>query len=59
MFGAFTYIAYTITSVSGFASSTVPWLLVVFGIGLFVGNFVGGKARHGPSTAPSWWSCRR
>ncbi|MFJ4221258.1 MFS transporter [Curtobacterium luteum] len=44
MFGAFTYIAYTLTSVSGFASSTVPWLLVVFGIGLFVGNFVGGKA---------------
>lgn len=44
MFGAFTYIAYTLTEVSGFASSTVPWLLVVFGIGLFVGNIVGGKA---------------
>ncbi len=44
MFGAFTYIAYTLTSVSGFAASTVPWLLVLFGIGLFVGNFVGGKA---------------
>lgn len=43
MFGAFTYIAYTLTSVSGFASSAVPWLLVVFGVGLFVGNFVGGK----------------
>lgn len=43
MFGAFTYIAYTLTSVSGFASSTVPWLLVVFGVGLFVGNFAGGK----------------
>ncbi|MFJ4296212.1 MFS transporter [Curtobacterium sp. NPDC089689] len=43
MFGAFTYIAYTLTSVSGFASSTVPWLLVVFGVGLFIGNFVGGK----------------
>lgn len=43
MFGAFTYIAYTLTSVSGFPSSAVPWLLVVFGLGLFVGNFVGGK----------------
>lgn len=43
MFGAFTYIAYTLTSVSGFPSSAVPWLLVVFGVGLFVGNFVGGK----------------
>ncbi|VTR11319.1 arabinose efflux permease family protein [Clostridioides difficile] len=43
MFGAFTYIAYTLTDVSGFASSTVPWLLVMFGVGLFIGNHVGGK----------------
>ncbi|WP_369369888.1 MFS transporter [Promicromonospora sp. Populi] len=44
MFGAFTYIAFTLTEVSGFASSTVPWLLMLFGAGLFVGNLVGGKA---------------
>lgn len=44
MFGAFTYIAYTLTEVSGFAASTVPWLLVLFGGGLFVGNLLGGKA---------------
>lgn len=44
MFGAFTYIAYTLTEVSGFASSTVPWLLVLFGVGLFIGNIFGGKA---------------
>lgn len=44
MFGAFTYIAFTLTEVSGFASSTVPWLLVLFGVGLFVGNVIGGKA---------------
>ncbi|MFZ6990378.1 MFS transporter [Curtobacterium sp. RRHDQ66] len=43
MFGAFTYIAYTLTAVSGFASAAVPWLLVVFGIGLFVGNWAGGR----------------
>ncbi|PYY61474.1 hypothetical protein DEJ17_05000 [Curtobacterium sp. MCSS17_011] len=43
MFRAFTYIAYTLSSVSGFPSSAVPWLLIVFGIGLFVGNFAGGK----------------
>ena len=43
MFGAFTYIAYTLTDVSGFASTTVPWLLVLFGAGLFAGNYVGGK----------------
>lgn len=44
MFGAFTYIAYTLTEVSGFGASTVPWLLIVFGVGLFSGNTLGGKA---------------
>ncbi|KQZ09220.1 MFS transporter [Agromyces fucosus] len=43
MFGAFTYIAYTLTEVSGFASSAVPWLLVLFGAGLVVGNWIGGR----------------
>lgn len=44
MFGAFTYIAFTLTEVSGFAATTVPWLLIVFGVGLFIGNTLGGKA---------------
>ncbi|MGY0007871.1 MFS transporter [Micromonospora sp. I033] len=44
MFGAFTYIAYTLTEVSGFAVGTVPWLLVLFGVGLFAGNLAGGRA---------------
>ncbi|WP_353107720.1 MFS transporter [Gordonia sp. (in: high G+C Gram-positive bacteria)] len=44
MFGTFTYIAYALTDVSGFSSSTVPWLLVLFGVGLFVGNLLGGRA---------------
>ncbi|MBD7999454.1 MFS transporter [Oerskovia gallyi] len=44
MFGAFTYIAFTVTEVGGFATSSVPWLLVLFGVGLFVGNYLGGKA---------------
>ncbi|MEU9100334.1 MFS transporter [Streptomyces sp. NPDC048361] len=42
--GAYTYIAFTLTDVTGFATGTVPWLLVVFGVGTFIGNFVGGKA---------------
>ncbi|TCI99930.1 MFS transporter [Aeromicrobium sp. IC_218] len=46
MFGAFTYIAYTLTEVSGFASGAVPWLLVLFGAGLFVGNLLGGRAAN-------------
>jgi DHA1 family inner membrane transport protein len=41
--GGFTYIAFTLTEVSGFATTTVPWLLVLFGAGTFVGNFVGGR----------------
>jgi MFS transporter, DHA1 family, inner membrane transport protein len=44
MFGAFSYMAFTLTGVSGFASSSVPWLLVLFGVGLFIGNFIGGRA---------------
>jgi DHA1 family inner membrane transport protein len=43
MFGAFTYIAYTLTEVSGFASSAVPWLLILFGVGLFAGNALGAR----------------
>ncbi|WP_427133661.1 MFS transporter [Pseudarthrobacter sp. S9] len=44
MFGAFTYIAFTLTEVTGFSASTVPWLLILFGVGLFIGNTIGGKA---------------
>lgn len=44
MFGAFSYMAFTLTGVSGFDSSMVPWLLVLFGVGLFIGNFAGGRA---------------
>lgn len=43
MFGAFTYIAYTLTGLSGFPAAAVPWLLILFGVGLFVGNAVGGR----------------
>lgn len=43
MFGAFTYIAYTLTEVTGFSASAVPWLLVLFGAGLVVGNWLGGR----------------
>lgn len=44
MFGAFTYIAFTLREVTGFSAATVPWLLILFGVGLFIGNTVGGKA---------------
>lgn len=44
MFGAFTYLAYTLTEVGGFSPSDVPWLLMVYGVGLVVGNLLGGRA---------------
>ncbi|WP_436530548.1 MFS transporter [Actinoplanes sp. HUAS TT8] len=44
MFGAFSYLAYTLTGVSGFPSGAVPWLLIIFGVGLFAGNILGGRA---------------
>jgi MFS transporter, DHA1 family, inner membrane transport protein len=44
MFGAFSYIAYTLTEVGGFSPSDVAWLLMVYGVGLVVGNLIGGRA---------------
>jgi DHA1 family inner membrane transport protein len=44
VFGAFIYVEPLVTRVTGYADGAVPWLLVLFGIGLFIGNFVGGWA---------------
>lgn len=44
VFGAFIYVQPLVTRVTGYHDSSVPWLLVLFGIGLFIGNFIGGWA---------------
>ncbi|MBS4100676.1 MFS transporter [Tsukamurella paurometabola] len=44
LFGAFTYIEPLLRSVTGFGAAAIPWLLVLFGLGLFAGNLVGGRA---------------
>ncbi|CAB4769480.1 unannotated protein [freshwater metagenome] len=44
MFGGFTYIAYTLTRVTHFADSSVPYILFLFGIGVFIGNNIGGRS---------------
>ncbi|GAA1182496.1 DHA1 family inner membrane transport protein [Nesterenkonia xinjiangensis] len=44
MFGVFTYIEPLLREVTGYSASAVPWLLVLFGVGLFAGNIVGGWA---------------
>ncbi|MEU0656318.1 MFS transporter [Streptomyces albogriseolus] len=43
VFAAITYIAPMMTHVAGFADPSVPWLLVLFGLGMVGGNLVGGK----------------
>ncbi|MGW2524135.1 MFS transporter [Streptomyces sp. NPDC001617] len=43
MFGAFSYLAYTFTEVTGFRDTDVPWLLVIYGTGLVAGNLIGGR----------------
>ncbi|MEC3955112.1 MFS transporter [Nocardia sp. CDC153] len=43
VFAAITYIAPMMTEAAGFADGSVTWLLVLFGVGMVVGNLVGGK----------------
>lgn len=43
IFVAFTYIAPILEQITGFSQSMVTVLLVLFGLGLFVGNTLGGK----------------
>lgn len=41
---SFTYIAPMMTDVAGFSSSSVSWLVAIYGVGLVIGNMLGGKA---------------
>lgn len=43
IFTALTYIGPLLTQVTGFPESAVSWLLLVFGVGMVVGNPVGGR----------------
>jgi len=42
MFGAFSLISYPLTRLSGYRDDALPWLLVLFGVGLVIGNVAGG-----------------
>jgi MFS transporter, DHA1 family, inner membrane transport protein len=48
LFASFTYIAPLLTEVTGFPASALTWLLMVYGVGLVVGNWWAGRAtqRH-------------
>ncbi|WP_434663489.1 MFS transporter [Aeromonas sp. NJAU223] len=42
-FTSITYIAPMMTETAGFSEEALTWLLMVFGFGLFVGNWLGGR----------------
>ncbi|MGK3131618.1 MFS transporter [Pantoea sp. C8B4] len=42
-FTSITYIAPMMTGIAGFSDSGVAWLMVLFGLGLAVGNWMGGR----------------
>ncbi|KIQ63978.1 MFS transporter [Kitasatospora griseola] len=43
VFAAITYIAPMMTEVAGFSDGAVTWLLVLLGVGMFLGNLLGGR----------------
>ncbi|WP_316529526.1 MFS transporter [Kitasatospora brasiliensis] len=43
VFAAITYIAPMMTDVAGYADGSVTWLLVLLGVGMFLGNLLGGR----------------
>ncbi|WP_246309312.1 MFS transporter [Paenibacillus alginolyticus] len=43
VFTAFTYIAPILVDISGFSPSSISYILVLFGIGITIGNIYGGK----------------
>ncbi|MDJ1131705.1 MFS transporter [Streptomyces iconiensis] len=43
VFAAITYVAPMVTEAAGYADSSVTWLLVLFGVGMVIGNLVGGR----------------
>jgi MFS transporter, DHA1 family, inner membrane transport protein len=43
VFAAVTYITPMMTEVAGYTEGAVTWLLVLFGIGMFLGNLLGGR----------------
>ncbi|MFE0465248.1 MFS transporter [Kitasatospora sp. NPDC058965] len=43
VFAAITYIAPMMTRVAGYSEGSVTWLLVLFGVGMFLGNLIGGR----------------
>ncbi|GAA1481751.1 MFS transporter [Gordonia sinesedis] len=51
MFAFYTYLNSTLTTLTGVSVSVVPWALMLFGLGMVVGNIVGGAVADRTVTA--------
>lgn len=47
MFAIFSYIAPTLMNIAGMSASLIPWAMVAFGLGMIIGNLVGGRLADG------------
>jgi DHA1 family inner membrane transport protein len=43
LFSLFTYISPLLQSISGFKENNVTWILILFGVGVTLGNIIGGR----------------
>ncbi|NOK37498.1 MFS transporter [Corallococcus exercitus] len=54
LFAVYSYIAPTLTLVSGLRESALPWVLALFGVGMTVGAMVGGRLTDHSVTLAMW-----
>lgn len=55
IFTVYSYVAPLLTEAGGFSSTSVSWLLVLLGVGMTVGNVIGGRAAD-PALVPSLYT---
>ncbi len=54
-FATYTYIAHTMTSVAGIASEWLPLVVALYGVGMVVGNIVGGRIADRSVMGTIYW----
>ncbi|AFE10843.1 major facilitator family transporter [Corallococcus coralloides DSM 2259] len=54
LFAVYSYIAPTLTFASGMTESALPWVLALFGVGMTVGAFLGGRLTDHSVTLAMW-----
>ncbi|RKG67503.1 MFS transporter [Corallococcus sp. CA054B] len=54
LFAVYSYIAPTLTFASGMSESALPWVLALFGVGMTVGAFLGGRLTDHSVTLAMW-----